>query len=141
MKRLNKFLRLTRSERRLLLSAALLLGAIRLGLWLLPFQTLRRLLVRLTAADCKAARVSVGRVVWAVEVVSRFAPASNVSLGLWHRYCFAITVTKLTSASVLPEAERAVTSPRLGRKSGQDCQRWIKDPVALYPTPIGGKRQ
>jgi hypothetical protein len=75
MKRLGKFLRLTRSERRLLLSAALLLGAIRLGLWLLPFQTLRRLLMRLTAAaQLQTARVSVGRVVWAVEVVSRYMP-------------------------------------------------------------------
>lgn len=75
MKRLGKFLQLTRSERRLLLSAALLLGAIRLGLWLLPFQTLRRLLVRITGKkQLQAARVSVGRVVWAVEVVSRYMP-------------------------------------------------------------------
>lgn len=75
MKRLGKFLHLTRSERRLLLSAALLLGAIRLGLWLLPFQTLRRLLVRITGKkQLQAARVSVSRVVWAVEVVSRYMP-------------------------------------------------------------------
>lgn len=75
MKRLGKFLRLTRSERRLLLSAALLLGAIRLGLWLLPFQTLRRFLVRSTGkTQLQAARVSVGRVVWAVEVVNSYMP-------------------------------------------------------------------
>ena len=75
MKQLGKFLRLTKSEQRLLLSAALLLGAIRLGLWLLPFQTLRSLLVRITRkTQLQAARVSVGRVVWAVEVVSRYMP-------------------------------------------------------------------
>lgn len=75
MKRLGKFLRLNRSERRLLLRAALLLGAIRLGLWLLPFQTLRRFVVRITGkTQLRAARVSVDRVVWAVEVVSRYMP-------------------------------------------------------------------
>ena len=75
MKQLGKFLWLTKSEQRLLLSAALLLGAIRLGLWLLPFQTLRSLLVRSTRkTQLQAARVSVSRVVWAVEVVSRYMP-------------------------------------------------------------------
>jgi len=40
-----------------------------------PFQTLRRLLVRITGKkQLQAARVSVGRVVWAVEVVSRYMP-------------------------------------------------------------------
>ena len=44
MSRLRKFFRLPRSERWLLLKAALLLGAIRIGLRLLPFQTLKQLL-------------------------------------------------------------------------------------------------
>ena len=75
MKQLSKFLGLPRSERRLLLNAAFLLGAIRVGLWLLPFQTLRRLLARIYATRTQLQkRVSVGRVVWAVEVVSWYMP-------------------------------------------------------------------
>ena len=75
MKQLGKFLRLPTSERRLLIDAAFLLLAIRLGLWLLPFQTLRRLLARIYATrTAKRTRVPVGRVVWAVDVVSWYMP-------------------------------------------------------------------
>lgn len=74
--KLRKFLRLTGSEQRFLIGAALLLAAIRLGLWLLPFQTLRRLLISMTPAtsELQAAGVSVDTVVWAVTVVSRYMP-------------------------------------------------------------------
>jgi len=77
MKRLRKFLSLTPSDRRLLVSAALLLGAIRLGLWLLPFQTLRRLLAKMTQVTTQlqnADLTSMDRVVWAVAVASRYIP-------------------------------------------------------------------
>jgi hypothetical protein len=77
MKRLHKLLSLTSRERRLLVSAALLLGAIRLGLWLLPFQVLRRLLARITEATTQlqnADETSLDRVVWAVAVGSRYIP-------------------------------------------------------------------
>lgn len=69
MKRLHKFLNLTPSDRYLLIEALLLLGAIRLGLWLLPFQTLRRLLAKvshLTAKMQEADQAFVDKVVWAV---------------------------------------------------------------------------
>ena len=46
--RVHKFLNLSAVDRRLLVTAVLLLGAIRLGLWLLPFQTLRQLLAKMT---------------------------------------------------------------------------------------------
>ncbi|MCA1837598.1 MAG: hypothetical protein LC674_02115, partial [Actinobacteria bacterium] len=50
MKRLRKFLHLTAGDRRLLVSTALLLGGIRLGLRLLPFRTLRSVVVGLAHA-------------------------------------------------------------------------------------------
>jgi len=65
-----------------------------------------------------------------------------MSLGLWlHRYCFAITVTKLTSASVLPEA-RAVTAHAWVESQGRivrlrdlwrytDSHRWRKKTVKI----------
>lgn len=77
MQRLRKFVHLNKRDRRLLVSAALLLGTIRLGLWLLPFQTLLRLLARMTKTPDelqKTDRVCVNKVVWAVAVASRYMP-------------------------------------------------------------------
>jgi len=65
-------------------------------------------------------------------------PASNVSLGLWlHRYCFAITVTKLTSASVLPEARRQLQAHAWVESQGRIVSGGLRD-LWRYPTPIAG---
>jgi hypothetical protein len=84
MKRPLKFMRLPAAERWLLVKAALLLAAIRLGLGLLPFQTLRRLLGKVTEAPTgwlqEADQSSADRVVWAVEVASRYLPAAGTCL-------------------------------------------------------------
>lgn len=70
-----RFLRLPITERWLLIEAAFLLEAIKLGMRLLPFRTLRRLLVR---ASKVSERLPVSRspsadsVGWAVEVASRY---------------------------------------------------------------------
>jgi hypothetical protein len=80
MKRLYKFLSLTPRERVLLINALLLLGAIRLGLKLLPFQTLRRLLARMaqpTGTLQAAEKASVDQVAWAVMVVSHYIPGAR----------------------------------------------------------------
>jgi Transglutaminase-like superfamily len=68
---MRKFFRLERSERWLLLKAALLVGAIRIGLRLLPFQTLKQLLD--SASKSRAAnQFSSDRIVWAVIAASRY---------------------------------------------------------------------
>ena len=77
MKRLCKFLNLKPSDRQVLVSTVFLLEAIRLGLWLLPFQTLRRFLasiVQQTAELHETTQVSINKVVWAVTVASRYIP-------------------------------------------------------------------
>jgi|SRR5215213_7343570 len=82
MQHLSRFYRLPTVERWLLTKAALLLGAIRIGLWLLPFRTLRGLLDRTAAfyrvrdADHQPTDV----VVWAVEVAARYMPGFNTCL-------------------------------------------------------------
>jgi len=136
MKR-NKFLQLTRSERRLLLSAALLLGAIRLGLWLLPFQTLRRLLVRITGETvaggtslCRQSRLGSGG-------GQPPCPASNVSLGLWlHRRCFASTVTSSHPHRCCSQPERQLQAHAWVESQGRIVSGGLKD-LALYPTLEG----
>src|SRR5215203_3416600 len=97
MKRLRKFRHLTSADRRLLVSTALLLGAIRLGLRLLPFRTMRRVVVRLAQVPVGSRCTnpsSVDRLVWAVTVASWYVPratcltqalAAQVLLG-WHSH-------------------------------------------------------
>jgi len=85
MKRLHKFLRLPGVEQRLLLKATLLLGTVRLGLWILPFETLRRLLVSFSEAPARlrdADQSSLGEVTWAVETAGRCLPGAATCLTL-----------------------------------------------------------
>lgn len=80
MRRLSKFLRLSTTERRLLIEASLLLGAIGPALRLIPFKTVRRLLDRASrtaAGSRKADPPSAERVVWAVTVASRYVPRAG----------------------------------------------------------------
>jgi Transglutaminase-like superfamily len=83
MKRLHSFIRLPATKRWLLIRAALLLGVMRLGLWLLPFQTLRRLLARFALGPTRVPdteQFSKSRVVWAVETASRHMPSASTCL-------------------------------------------------------------
>jgi hypothetical protein len=82
MKRLHKFLSLTQGDRFLLLSALLLLSVVRLGLWLLPFQMLRRFLERISQVNLERQDVgeqprctlTTDKIVWAVDVASCYMP-------------------------------------------------------------------
>ena len=77
---LYKFLRLSWSDQRLFVETAILLWAVRLGLWLLPFQTERRLLKMLVPATPKKHDEGQGfidRVGRAVTVMSRMVPMAT----------------------------------------------------------------
>lgn len=83
MKRLHSFIRLPATRRCLLIRVALLLWATRLGLWLLPFQTLRRLLAKFAPGPTRvpgADGLSRESVVWAVETAARHMPLANTCL-------------------------------------------------------------
>jgi hypothetical protein len=85
MKRLHKFLRLRACDRQLLVAAFVLLAAIRLGLWLLRFSTLYRLLLPLMRVKVQLRGellVSVTQVVWAISVASRSMPGQVKCLAL-----------------------------------------------------------
>lgn len=80
MARLSKYFKLSSTEQRVLLAALLLLGAIRLGLWLLPFRILRRLLDGMTrrlAAPRAPGHTSVDTIIWAVTVASHYIPRAT----------------------------------------------------------------
>jgi hypothetical protein len=73
-----KFVRLPSADRNLLVKSALLLGAVRLGLWLLPFQTMRRLLASRTyGTTTLPEETSVTKVTWAVTVAGRYVPVAT----------------------------------------------------------------
>lgn len=75
MKGLKRFIRLSREEQVLLLQAAVVVGTIRVGLWILPFVAVQRLALR--AAEKSRATHPVARLVWAVTAVSRHMPGST----------------------------------------------------------------
>jgi hypothetical protein len=77
MQQLRNFLKLTMDDRLLLLNTLVLLAAIRLGLWLLPFKTLLGLLPRLsqiTFTPNLSHSALLNKVVWAIDVSSRYMP-------------------------------------------------------------------
>jgi hypothetical protein len=80
MARLRKLLNLPAGDCSLLLKAFLFAWVVRLGLWLLPFSIVRRLLVRFSreaAQGVTEPRPPVDRVVWAVTVASRYVPSAT----------------------------------------------------------------
>jgi len=80
MKRLFKFFRLSSTDRSLLAQAAFTVGAVRVGLWVLSFRTLRRLPARVAQVPARLPKADwsyVDRVAWAVTLVSRYMPAAT----------------------------------------------------------------
>ena len=77
MHRLGKFLRRGWADQRLLLEAGLVVGAVRVGLWVLPYDRLRRLLETIAPTRQPrqhADRACAERVGWAVGQVAECVP-------------------------------------------------------------------
>ncbi|HIK07694.1 MAG TPA: lasso peptide biosynthesis B2 protein [Trichormus sp. M33_DOE_039] len=77
MTRLLKFLRLNHRDRYLLIKTLILLGFVNLGLWLLPFSTLRRILDWIGKPNPRASRTPVHKIIWAVDVSTNFIPGAK----------------------------------------------------------------
>lgn len=77
MNKLHRLMRFSRTDLQLLLGTFMILGAIRFGLWLLPFRILLRLVERSSQTHVNrqpAHQRSISQIVWAVEVSSRYTP-------------------------------------------------------------------
>ena len=78
MKKIRKFLNLSFAEQGLLIKAWILLGGIRLGLEVLPFSTLRKLLSRLRPILGDFGKeFPEEQLVWSVGTVSRYVPKAT----------------------------------------------------------------
>ena len=74
MRPISRFLRLSATERRLLVQSALLLWAIRAGLALLPLQRVLRILARLSH---ETGHASISTITWAVDAATRHLSPST----------------------------------------------------------------
>jgi len=67
-------------DRRLLVKSAFIVGAVRLGLWVLPLQTMCRILAKITPSFTNFHNKSqdvISRVGWAVTTSSQYVPAAT----------------------------------------------------------------
>ncbi len=79
MKKMRQFLRLPRTTRRLAIETALLLWAVRLALWTVPFRWMHRLIARYNRlkTDHGAGSAEIARIVPMVETISRYVPRAT----------------------------------------------------------------
>ncbi len=121
MQRLLKFLYLSSGDRRLLLKSFILLGLVRLGLYLLPFTTLRRALVsisRVTSSRQEINQTEVAKLIWAVNQSSRYMPGGVKCLAR------ALTTQVLMSRRGYPSELRIGVAKS---ESGQlEAHAWIE---------------
>ncbi len=80
MRRLHNFVRYPPADRRLLVQAAFFVGLMRLGLWVLPFRIVLRLVEHMRGRTAPGATISGDmsrRVGWAVRKVARSVPGAS----------------------------------------------------------------
>jgi len=138
MTRLGKFVRLPSADRRLLVTAALMQAAIRLGLAVLPYRKLRGLVDRLARTSARrqpAPTASPERIAWAVTQASRSVPG-------------AACLTQALAAQLLLERRGHPARVRVGIGRSEDARllahAWVENegrivlggPDVLRYTPL-----
>ena len=120
MHQVQVFLHLTGKERFLVAEALATVTAIRLGLWLLPFQRLRALVTELGQRRVQSPgsrSLSADRIAWAVRAVSPFVPRASC-------------LTQALAGQVLLARRGHPTCLRIGvaRKSrdGLEAHAWLE---------------
>ena len=108
--RARRFLRLPAADQALLVRSAVTLGAVRMGLWLLPHRFLRRILSAVTRREAppRGAQAPPDRIAWAVMVASRYVPST------------ATCLPRALAAHVLLARSGHATQLRIGVARGAD---------------------
>ena len=76
---IRKFLDLPPSRRKLFIEALVIVAAVRLGLWVIPFPRLKSLVLRIEAklSRDRSGIASSSELAWAIEAASRFVPKAT----------------------------------------------------------------
>ncbi|QLE58686.1 lasso peptide biosynthesis B2 protein [Nostoc sp. TCL26-01] len=74
MKLLCKLFRFNDQERQLLISAFTLLGLVNIGLRILPFRILKRLVDQISKPNARLAQIPINMIIWAVDVSTKYIP-------------------------------------------------------------------
>lgn len=117
MKAMRRLSALSTEDRRLLLQAVAVVGVVRLGLWVLPFRTLRRLLT-VERPESERLDPAMGeRIGWAVTSAARRIPA-------------ATCLTQALAAQYLLQRRGIAAELRIGvaREAGKSLQAhaWVE---------------
>ena len=129
MSPLTRFWHLTAEERRLVTEAVVLVTAVRLGLSVLGFRPLRRVLARL-GHHRVAVPLSSGRIGWAVRAAARRVPRARTCL------------VEAIAAETLLARHGYTTQLRIGvarSGAGIDAHAWLEQdgrPVFGHPGPL-----
>jgi hypothetical protein len=126
MSQVSKFFNLSMVEQRLLVKAVILLWIIRLGQWLLPFQTLCRLLNYVSNKQRSNNSFPQDKIAWAVGAVSRYVLK-------------ATCLTRALAAQVLLQQEGYQAILRIGVNKSKDddlqAHAWVESQGKIL---IGG---
>ncbi|MBE9052605.1 lasso peptide biosynthesis B2 protein [Nostocales cyanobacterium LEGE 11386] len=120
MRRMRKFLHLSVGDRYFLIKTLFLLGAIRLGLGILPFNKLLKLLTKISQPSQRVQsihQVSVNKIVWAVNAATRYVPGAK---------CLARALTTqvlMSRYGYLPEFRIGVAKGETGKL---EAHAWIE---------------
>ncbi|MCP2732620.1 lasso peptide biosynthesis B2 protein [Limnofasciculus baicalensis] len=120
MKQLLNFLQMTWCNRKILITAFILLGLVRLGLWLLPFQRLQRLLVQIGNIHSHSQnnnQTSINKIIWAVETSSRYMPGVK---------CLARALTTQTLMSRYGHSSELRIGVAKGESGKLEAHAWIE---------------
>lgn len=129
MRKLITFIQLPAADRKILLRACCLLWVVRIGLWILPFQSVRSLLSRMNRESVTAVEGNewdkVREIVRSVKLMSRYLPAATCLVQ-------ALVVISLLEQAGLPGLLR-IGVVRTGNKL--EAHAWVE---SLGRVVIGG---
>jgi hypothetical protein len=77
IRKLRTWIRLPGRDKLLILKTVILVGLIRLGLWLLPFRIMRRIGEKSGRIQGSASAIGSREIVWAVRLASRYVPRAT----------------------------------------------------------------
>ena len=74
---IHSFLKLSFEDKYIIIKSFLLLWAVRIMLWMLPFSVIQKIIGRFTAVSGESHSIPLEKLTWAVAVMSRYVPKAT----------------------------------------------------------------